>query len=216
MSVRQAGLPLLAKRPADLLAVAVLAGPALLILGVLGLLVRVDSPGPAIFRQQRLGRDRRPFTCYKLRTMDHGAPDAPHRAFIAELMGPDADTEPGADGLFKLAGDRRVTRLGRFLRTSSLDELPQLLNVLRGEMSLVGPRPVVAYEVEHYLPRDLERFNVLPGLTGLWQVSGRSRRSYREMLDLDVDYARRWSPALDVRVLLATVGTLLRSAGQAR
>lgn len=216
MSVRQAGLPLVVKRAADLLAVALLAGPALLLLVVLGLLVRVDSPGPAVFRQQRLGRDRRPFTCYKLRTMADGAPEAPHRAFIAELMRPETEIEPGADGLFKLADDRRVTRLGRFLRASSLDELPQLLNVLRGEMSLVGPRPVVAYEVEHYRPQDLERFDVLPGLTGLWQVSGRSRRSYRDMLDLDVDYARRWSPALDIQVLLATVGTLLQGAGQAR
>ncbi|MEO1369063.1 MAG: sugar transferase [Acidobacteriota bacterium] len=214
--MRQAGLPLFAKRAADLAAVALLAGPSLFLLVVLGLLVRVDSPGPALFRQRRLGRGRRPFTCYKLRTMAWGAPEAPHRAFVAELMRPDADIEPGAGGLFKMTGDRRVTRLGKFLRASSLDELPQLLNVLRGEMSLVGPRPVVAYEVEHYRPEDLERFDVLPGLTGLWQVSGRSRRSYRDMLDLDVDYARRWSPALDVRVLFSTVGTLLRGGGEAR
>ncbi|MEM8993357.1 MAG: sugar transferase [Acidobacteriota bacterium] len=214
--MRQSGLPLLAKRVADLLAVAVLAGPALFLLTVLGLLVRADSPGPAIFRQRRLGRGRRPFTCYKLRTMAWGAPEGPHRAFIAELMRPETEVRPGPDGLFKLTGDRRVTRLGKFLRASSLDELPQLWNVLRGEMSLVGPRPVVAYEVEHYRPGDLERFDVLPGLTGLWQVSGRSRRSYRDMLDLDVDYARRWSPALDVRVLLSTLGALLRGAGEAR
>ena len=214
--MRQTGLLLLVKRCADLLAVLVLAGPALFVVIVVGALIRLDSPGPAIFRQERLGRNRRPFICYKLRTMKVDAPEAPHQAFIAELMREDTDVTPGPDGLFKMTNDARITRLGGLLRSTSLDELPQLLNVLRGEMSLVGPRPVVAYELEHYRPLDMQRFDVLPGLTGLWQVSGRSSRSYREMLDLDVEYAQRWSPWLDVEVFFRTFATLVRGAGGAR
>ena len=117
--------------------------------------------------------------------------------------------------LYKLAVDDRVTRVGRFLRRTSLDELPQLWNVLRGEMSLVGPRPVVPYELTHYPPRYFERFAVKPGLTGLWQVSGRNERSYQEMIELDIEYARRRTLPLDLLILLKTVWVVLTGKGVA-
>lgn len=210
--VRQRGVRLTVKRCLDLLAVIVLLVPALPLLVVLSVLVRLDSAGPAFFRQRRLGKNRRPFTCLKLRTMTHGSPDEPHRSYIADLFASEASDAPEEvfhDGLFKLTDDARVTRFGRFLRASSIDELPQLLNVLRGEMSLVGPRPVVPYEVEHYQPDDHLRFDVMPGLTGLWQVSGRSKHNYRGMLDLDLRYVRGWSLWLDITILVRTVGAVL-------
>ncbi len=220
--VKQRGVRLVVKRCLDLLAVMVLLIPALPLLALLSVLIRLDSPGPAFFRQQRLGKNRQPFICLKLRTMTHGSPDEPHRSYIADLFASEsAGAEEAAkevlhDGLYKLTDDARVTRCGRFLRSSSIDELPQLLNVLRGEMSLVGPRPVVPYEVEHYQPEDHLRFEVMPGLTGLWQVSGRSKHNYRGMLDLDVRYVRTWSLWRDVTILVRTVGAVLLGREGAR
>lgn len=168
-------------------------------------LIRLDSRGPALFRQVRLGRDRRPFEVLKFRTMKAGAPDAAHREYIAQL----AAGEVSGEGLRKLTADPRVTRVGRVLRATSLDELPQLLNVLAGQMSLVGPRPALEYELEHYQPHHFERFAVRPGLTGLWQVSGRARVGFNEMLDLDVAYARDHGPVTDLRILLRTPASLV-------
>ncbi len=186
---------------------------------IVALAVRWTSPGPALFRQERLGKNQHPFIMYKFRSMVHRAPEEPHRAYIAQLLAdeptPDDDTQR-RQGLYKLDADPRITPIGNFLRQSSLDELPQLLNVLRGEASLVGPRPVLAYEVEHYTAEMLERFEVEPGITGLWQVSGRSSLSYRQMVALDVDYVRRWSLLLDVKILVATVGVVLWGRGRAR
>lgn len=175
------------------------------LLGALALAVRLDSRGPVLFRQERLGLARRPFRVAKFRTMRTGSSDALHRAYIAQL----ARGEVEGESLRKLTEDPRVTRVGRFLRATSLDELPQLLNVLRGEMSLVGPRPALGYELEHYAPRHFERFTVRPGMTGLWQVSGRAELGFTEMLDLDVEYARTTGPWTDLRILLRTPGALV-------
>ncbi len=184
------------------------------VLLALVLAIRLDSPGPAIFRQRRLGRDLRPFTVLKFRTMRAGSDCAPHRDYVRALI---AGEEPdgGRAGLYKLAADERVTRVGRLLRRWSLDELPQLVNVVRGEMALVGPRPVLAYEAEMYPAWYRRRFSVRPGLTGLWQVSGRNERSYEEMVRLDIEYVDRRSLALDVRILAKTVWVVLRRRGAA-
>jgi lipopolysaccharide/colanic/teichoic acid biosynthesis glycosyltransferase len=175
------------------------------LLALCALAVRLDSGGPVLFRQERLGRDRRPFRVAKFRTMKAGASDAAHREYIAKLARGEVDEE----GLRKLTNDPRVTRVGRVLRATSIDELPQLLNVLAGDMSLIGPRPAIDYELEHYGPEHHDRFAVRPGLTGLWQVSGRAELGFTEMLDLDAEYARGHGPLMDLRILLRTPGALV-------
>jgi exopolysaccharide biosynthesis polyprenyl glycosylphosphotransferase len=176
---------------------------------VIGLLIKFDSPGPMFFRQRRLGRDMREFTMLKFRTMRVDTDDAPHRAFIAATMDPTARAE--ANGLYKLARDDAVTRVGRFLRATSLDELPQLLNVVRGDMSLVGPRPCLPYETETFAAHHFDRFLVPAGITGLWQVSARGRSTFGESLELDVLYAKSWSLGLDFALLARTPLMLFRS-----
>jgi lipopolysaccharide/colanic/teichoic acid biosynthesis glycosyltransferase len=176
----------------------------------IALAVRLTSRGPALFRQERLGLGARPFTCLKFRTMYVDAPDALHREYVTRLLTEAAPPSGGIGGLFKLEHDPRVTPIGRWLRRTSLDELPQLVNVLRGDMSLVGPRPALAWETELYRPEEHRRFEVLPGITGLWQVSGRSRLSMREALALDVEYVRRRSLTLDLWILARTIPTVLR------
>jgi lipopolysaccharide/colanic/teichoic acid biosynthesis glycosyltransferase len=172
--------------------------------------IRLDSPGPALFRQPRVGLDRRLFTAYKFRTMRVGDEDGAHRRLIeAELRGEDT----ARDGSTKLACDARITSAGRFLRRTSLDELPQLLNVLRGEMSLVGPRPCLPWEADLFPAEFADRFTVRPGLTGLWQVSGRSTVGTLDMLRMDVDYVRSRRLRGDLRILLATIPSLLRGDG---
>jgi lipopolysaccharide/colanic/teichoic acid biosynthesis glycosyltransferase len=177
------------------------------------LAIRIDTGGPSLFRQRRVGRGRREFTMLKFRTMHNDADATPHREYVQALIGDDRGPERGR--LYKLSVDDRVTRIGRVLRSWSLDELPQLLNVLRGEMALVGPRPVIPYEVEMY-PKDyLRRFDVKPGLTGLWQVSGRNERTYEEMVLFDLEYARRRSLLGDLRILVKTVPVVLGRQGVA-
>jgi lipopolysaccharide/colanic/teichoic acid biosynthesis glycosyltransferase len=173
----------------------------------IAVLVRVTSRGPALFRQVRLGHHKQPFVMLKFRSMAADCGDAAHREFVRRLFGED-DPRDGRDGLYKLGGDSRVTWLGRILRATSIDELPQLVNVVRGEMSLVGPRPALAWELELYEPHHHERFTVKPGMTGLWQVSGRSRLTAPEALRLDVEYARRRTVALDLAILVRTVPAL--------
>jgi lipopolysaccharide/colanic/teichoic acid biosynthesis glycosyltransferase len=184
------------------------------VLCLIGLAIRLDSPGWVIFRQRRVGRDLEPFTVNKFRTMRADAGHDAHRAYVLRLIAGEAEPQrAGAEPVFKLAGDTRVTRLGGFLRRSSLDELPQLWNVLRGEMSLVGPRPPIPYEVEHYPPHWFARFAVKPGLTGLWQVSGRSDLSWDESVRIDVRYVENWSLTFDFMILWKTVGAVLRGSG---
>jgi lipopolysaccharide/colanic/teichoic acid biosynthesis glycosyltransferase len=175
--------------------------------------IRIDSHGPVLFRQRRLGRALAPFTVNKFRTMRQGVSHDIHREFVLGLIA--GEEPPAANGgpRFKLNGDERVTRVGRFLRRTSLDELPQLWNVIRGDMSLVGPRPPIPYEVEHYPPHWFGRFAVKPGVTGLWQVSGRSELTVEEMIKLDLDYVKRRSLWLNVQILARTVPTVLSARG---
>jgi lipopolysaccharide/colanic/teichoic acid biosynthesis glycosyltransferase len=175
-------------------------------------LVRCTSPGPVLFRQARIGLHGQPFVMFKFRTMRDGCSDEPLRELnLAELQG---NADPGtSDGIFKLENDPRVTAAGRVLRRFSIDELPQLFNVLRGEMSLVGPRPALPWEVELFTPEQRRRHECVPGITGLWQVSGRNRLSMREMLDLDLLYVERRSTLLDVRILLRTPLVVLFDIG---
>jgi lipopolysaccharide/colanic/teichoic acid biosynthesis glycosyltransferase len=184
---------------------------------VICLAVRLDSEGKAIFTQERLGRDKQPFTLHKFRTMRVEADTRVHREYVRELLGGEEQAHANGNGrdLYKLAADDRVTRVGRVLRESSLDELPQLFDVLRGQMSLVGPRPVIPYEAELYPPRYDRRFAVKPGLTGLWQVSGRNERTYREMVALDLRWVERRSVALYLSILLRTPWVLLTRRGVA-
>ena len=183
-----------------------LAAPSLLI----ALWVRLDTPGPVLFRQERVGLHRRPFTLYKFRTMRVGGGDEALRRLIeAELCGEDTC----CDGSTKLGDDPRVTRAGRFLRRTSLDELPQLVNVVRGEMSLVGPRPCLPWEAELFPPQFADRFSVRPGITGLWQVTGRSTVGTLDMLRMDLAYVRDRCLRLDLWILLATIPSLLRGGG---
>jgi lipopolysaccharide/colanic/teichoic acid biosynthesis glycosyltransferase len=198
------------KRMIDLvvsLGLIILVAPLLLLLW---LLVRLTSRGPALFRQERLGRERKPFTVLKFRTMHIGNDDRIHRDYVTRLLCADAAAPAGDSGLFKLNADPRVTRVGAWLRRSSLDELPQLINVLRGEMSLVGPRPVLPWEAQLFPEAYQRRFAVKPGITGLWQVSGRSRLSMQTALELDVEYVLRRSLALDLSILLRTGPALFR------
>jgi lipopolysaccharide/colanic/teichoic acid biosynthesis glycosyltransferase len=153
----------------------------------------------------------RTFTLLKFRTMTNGTSSAAHEAYVRASM--DGTIAPEGNGLFKLERDDVITRSGRWLRRTSLDELPQLINVVRGEMSLVGPRPCLAYEVDGFLPHHYERFAVPAGITGLWQVMARAHSTFREALDMDVSYARGWSFALDLRLLFRTPFQLLRSKG---
>ena len=195
----------------------VVASVALVVLSPLlllvALVVRLESPGPAIFSQRRVGLDLRPFTVHKFRTMRKGASHDKHRAFVRSLIEGKQPATVNGEPLFKMASDDRITRVGRFLRRSSVDELPQLWNVVRGDMSLVGPRPPIPYEVEHYPAHWFARFQVKPGLTGLWQVSGRCELTLEQMIALDVRYVRERSLRLNVLILVRTIPAVLTSRG---
>ena len=184
------------------------------VIALAAIAVRLSSPGPVLFRQRRLGRHMEPFTVLKFRTMRADADSALHRDYVRSLIGT-RPPENAPDNLYKLVIDPRVTPVGRFLRSWSLDEVPQLWNVLRGEMSLVGPRPVIEYEVEQYPDWYLRRFAVKPGLTGLWQVSGRNEKTYEEMVRFDIEYAERRSLWLDLRILARTALVVMRRQGVA-
>ena len=170
-----------------------------------------DSPGPVFFRQKRLGIDMREFTALKFRTMKQDTDQEEHRRYIRLASAEGA--EPGANGLFKLERGDAITSVGHWLRKTSLDELPQLINVLRGDMSLVGPRPCIPYETETFKQHHFERFLVPAGITGLWQVTARANSTFSEALDMDVAYVRGWSLGLDLRLLLRTPFQLLRQRG---
>ncbi|TCK20924.1 lipopolysaccharide/colanic/teichoic acid biosynthesis glycosyltransferase [Pseudonocardia endophytica] len=165
--------------------------------------VKLDG-GPVLFRQTRVGHDGREFRMIKFRSMVVDA-----EARLAALI----ERNEAAGPLFKMARDPRITRVGQFLRTYSLDELPQLFNVVGGTMALVGPRPALPREVAHYCPLAARRLDAKPGLTGLWQVSGRSNLSWDESIRLDARYVDTWSPALDLTILVRTVGAVLRGGG---
>jgi len=193
-----------AKRALDITVAAallVLAAPLMLLIA---LAIKLDSPGPVIFRQRRVGKDGRLFTFYKFRGMVADAEARLHEvAHLNEVDGP----------IFKSRRDPRVTRVGRVLRRTSLDELPQLWNVLRGDMSLVGPRPPLPTEVTRYEPWQRDRLLVPGGITGLWQVSGRNLLGFEDMVRLDLEYITRWSLWLDLRILLRTILVVLTARG---
>jgi len=180
------------------------------------LAIKLDSRGPVFFRQTRVGKDGRLFTVYKFRTMHVNNDDSIHRAYMAALMA-DGEASEMVNGtpVFKLQNDPRVTRAGRILRKTSLDELPQLLNVLRGEMSLVGPRPALPYEVEQYQPWQRARLNATPGITGLWQVYGRSRVTFEEMVRMDITYTETRSLGQDLKLIVLTVPVMVFGIGGA-
>jgi exopolysaccharide biosynthesis polyprenyl glycosylphosphotransferase len=170
--------------------------------------IRLDSKGPALFRQERLGYDMAPFTVLKFRTMRMDTDQDEHRRYIESTLTHEAP--PTKNGLYKLDRTSSITRVGAILRKTSLDELPQLFNVVAGEMSLVGPRPCLEYETKCFAEHHFERFLMPPGLTGLWQVTARARSTFGEALDMDVSYVRGWSLSLDLRLLLKTPFSLLR------
>ena len=184
---------------------------------VIAALVKLKSPGPVLFEQTRVGQGMRPFKMLKFRTMHVNNDHAVHHQFVTAFIKAGAHAQiDGQNGMFKLANDRRVTTIGRVLRKTSLDELPQLWNVVRGDMSLVGPRPPLWYEVDEYKPWHCRRvLEAKPGITGLWQVSGRSRTTFDEMVRLDLRYARGRSMWTDLKILLATPAAVIVGKGAA-
>lgn len=186
--------------------VACLAALPLLAIGTffVAALMSVTSPGPIFFRQERVGYLGRRFRLYKFRTMHVGADTAGHQAHMAELI-----NSGGPMKKLDAKGDSRLIPLGWIFRASGLDELPQIINVLKGEMSLVGPRPCIPYEYEGYSSFQRARFNTTPGLTGLWQVSGKNRTTFDRMVQLDIQYARERSLKLDIIIILMTFPTIL-------
>jgi len=198
-----AGQALRWKRTLDLLLI-LLALPILVPLALLvALLIRGGSPGPALFRQERVGYQGRRFMCFKFRTMFVDADTATHQGHLLQLMKSNTPMQK-----MDSEGDPRIIPFGVMLRASGLDELPQLINVLRGEMSLVGPRPCLTYEYDQYLPWQKERFQTVPGLTGLWQVSGKNKTTFVEMVVLDIMYAKHKTLWWDLKIILMTVPTL--------
>ncbi len=210
------GLNYALKRGVDLVIatlVFVLASPLLILAGAA---IALTSGRPILYRQTRIGLHGRPFSMLKFRTMKPHATDDVHREFVRQWI----SSQPGAiprqgngTPVFKLAADDRITPIGRWLRRFSIDELPQLINVICGEMSLIGPRPALPYEVEHYEPRHRRRLEVLPGVTGLWQVSGRNHLSFDDMVRLDVQYLENWSLTTDLKILALTMPELVRGGG---
>jgi len=202
----------LAKRVSDL----IIASLALTILAplwlLIALLIKLDSRGPVFYKQERVGMDGRVFLFYKFRTMRAGTDDTRHRDYQRMYIKgqPNSNLGDGERPAYKLRGDERVTRLGRLLRKLSLDELPQLFNVLRGDMSVVGPRPPIPYEVESYELWHRKRLDMKPGITGLWQVSGRNRLPFDEMVRMDLFYIENWSLLLDMKIILQTLPVMLR------
>ena len=203
-----------AKRAFDVVGSLVILAVLWPLLLALMLWIKLYDGGPALFRQTRIGMRRRPFEMLKFRTMAHDAPDAPHRDLVLALVRGCAVEEPERDAeaprqIYKLADDARITRAGRWLRKTSLDELPQLFNVLRGEMSLVGPRPLVVDEDELVMGWDRRRLHLTPGMTGPWQILGGGRVPLGEMVKIDYLYVTGWSLWNDVKILLRTASYVL-------
>lgn len=194
----------------------VICSPALL---MIALAIKASSKGPVLFRQPRVGQYGKPFTFLKFRSMPVDSDCSIHRKYVTQLIAGQAERNPSngngdGAGVYKLTNDDRITRVGNFLRRTSLDELPQLLNVLRGDMSLVGPRPAIPYELAAYQTWHRRRvLEVKPGITGLWQVNGRSRVTFDEMVRLDLRYAKTWSPWLDIKILLRTPRAVFEGEG---
>lgn len=209
LAVPEVSLYPVAKRLMDITVASVALVVLLPFMALIALAIKLDSPGPALFRQKRVGRYGRDFVMFKFRSMRVDADDNVHREFATHYINGHTSKIgiPSADGqvVFKPKGDNRITRVGKWLRQTSMDELPNFFNVLKGEMSLVGPRPVVRYEVEQYSKWHLQRLAVLPGLTGLPQISGRGKLTFDKAVRLDLEYIKRRSLLLDIEILIKTI-----------
>lgn len=200
------------------------------LLGLIALAIKLDSPGPVLFVQERVGSRRRTengrswwepctFNFYKFRTMRADVDQDLHRKFMEAYIAGDEEAmralqpDPDSASAFKLTGDKRITRIGKFLRKTSLDELPQLWNVLKGDMSIVGPRPAIPYEVESYSAEHLQRLHTIPGITGLWQVSGRAELSFDDAIQLDLQYIKQQSLWLDIKIIFWTIRAVTSGRG---
>ena len=208
-AARGSALDLAFKRVIDIVLATVGAAVLTPLWLVVALLIRISDHGPAFFKQTRVGKNGQPFTMYKFRTMRVDAEQVKASLEAANR----ADLGAGNSVMFKMRDDPRITRVGRVLRKTSIDELPQLFNVIKGDMSLVGPRPPLPSEVATYEPHVMGKFAVRPGITGLWQISGRSNLSWEETVQLDLDYAATRTLGLDTWILLQTVPALLRQEG---
>ena len=197
-----------AKRITDLLLSAMLLTLFVPLMVIVAGMIKLLSPGPFLFKQKRIGKNGNPFTFYKFRTMFVDTDHEIHEKYIYQQL---KASDKAERELYKMAEDPRITKLGYFLRKSSIDELPQLWNVFRGDMSLVGPRPPIDYEVENYDAYQRQRLYVVPGITGLWQVSGRSKHSYKKMIDLDIEYISKQSWIGDIIILFKTLFVIFRT-----
>jgi lipopolysaccharide/colanic/teichoic acid biosynthesis glycosyltransferase len=208
------GYYLALKRAFDIVVTLVLLIVLLPAMLLCALAVRLESPGPVLFRQQRAGQAGRLFTLLKYRSMYANCDPALHREYATAFVRGTADVQSdGKTQVYKLTDDPRVTRVGRWLRRTSLDELPQLFNVLQGTMSLVGPRPPIPYELEEYQPVHWQRLSVKPGITGIWQVYGRSVSTFDEMVQMDLQYIRERSLLLDLKLLIKTFPIVIGGRG---
>lgn len=211
------GLLLRIKRAIDIVGSALMLILFTPVFALIAIAIRASSKGPILFRQQRVGQYGRCFTFLKFRSMQVGNDQSVHKEYVTKLIAGEIKhkaSDVNGNRVFKLTDDKRVTRLGKFLRRTSLDELPQLVNVLKGEMSLVGPRPAIPYELAAYQTWHRRRvLEVKPGITGLWQVSGRSSVKFDEMVRLDLRYATSWSPWLDFTILMRTPRAVIGGAG---
>jgi lipopolysaccharide/colanic/teichoic acid biosynthesis glycosyltransferase len=204
------------KRLLDLVFTILILLPLFIVIAIFAVLIRIDSKGPIFFRQKRIGMNGVEFDLFKLRSMYVDSDDSVHRESIKQYMnGAALNDKESLDNLYKLVDDPRVTRIGQFIRKYSIDELPQFINVLRGEMTLVGPRPPLPYEVEAYGPHEWIRLFGKPGLTGTWQVYGRSRVPFQEMVEMDIEYLGHQSILLDLKLIALTLPVMLQGRGGA-
>ncbi len=202
------------KRVLDLVFTILILIPLFIVIAIVAVLIRIDSKGPIFFRQKRIGMNGVEFDLFKLRSMYVDSDDSVHRESIKQYMnGAALNGKENSGILYKLVDDPRVTRVGQFIRKYSIDELPQFINVLRGEMTLVGPRPPLPYEVEAYGPHEWIRLFGKPGLTGTWQVYGRSRVPFQEMVDMDIEYLGHQSVLLDLKLIASTLPVMLQGRG---
>lgn len=208
------GLNYFVKRSFDLVLSSLMLLLSAPVMGISALVILLTEGKPILFHQVRVGIHGRPFELLKFRTMRPDQNDGAHREYVRDWIKSGRQAAGSDDApVFKLATDDRITAVGKWLRRFSIDELPQLVNVIRGEMSLIGPRPAIPYELEHYEPIHRRRLDVLPGLTGLWQVSGRSRLSFDDMVRLDLQYLENWSLTTDIKIVVRTIPELLRGSG---
>jgi lipopolysaccharide/colanic/teichoic acid biosynthesis glycosyltransferase len=197
------------KRLSDFFLILALLPGALLLGLTIAIVIKLGSKGPILFRQQRVGFKGRLFTCYKFRTMHVQAESASHRSYTRQLMKSEVPMTK-----LDCRNDPRLIPLGAAIRATGLDELPQLINVLMGDMSIVGPRPCIPYEYEAYEDWQRRRFNAFPGLTGLWQVNGKNRTTFNQMIQMDIEYSERVSPWLDFKIVILTFPAILRQCSE--